>query len=60
MKTYQKPETALVLPTSSKTVMQVIEGSPGSGNVDPEKPDDPNDPTLTNDNSIWDTWEDEK
>ena len=58
MKTYQKPETEIVLLTASQNVMQVIETSGGSGNVGGE--DNPDDPDLSNRNSIWDLWEDEK
>ena len=59
MKTYQKPETEIVLLTIAETVMDVIETSGGTGNVDPTIPDDEGG-DLTNRNSIWDLWEDEK
>lgn len=57
MKTYQKPETEIVILSASQVVMQVIETSGGSGNVGGK--DNPDDPDLANHNSIWDTWEDE-
>ena len=51
---YQKPETEIELLSSSESVMQVIETSPGTGNVDPDHPVDPDEPILVNPNNVWD------
>ena len=56
-KKYQKPETEIELLSSSESVMQVIETSPGTGNVDPDHPVDPNEPELTNRTSLWDEYD---
>lgn len=54
-KTYQKPETEIVLLTASQTVMDIIEGSTTTIPVDPTNPDDGGD-DLANYNYFWDTW----
>ena len=59
MKTYQKPETEIILPML-KNVMQggITDASGENGpGVDPDNPiDDPNDPNagLSNRSSLWD------
>ncbi len=58
MKTYQKPETDIVLLSASQALMQIIETSTTTGKVDPTNPDDDG-PDLANHNPIWDTWGEE-
>ena len=56
MRRYLKPETEVVLLTAAQAVMQVMETSPGTAPVGGG--DTPEEPTLSNQNSVWDLWED--
>ena len=58
MRTYQKPETEIVLLTASQNVLHVVDTSTTTAPVGGD--DDPDDPDLSNRNSVWDLWEDEK
>ena len=62
MRTYQKPETDIILISASNVMQGIIEVSGQNGPiVDPDNPIiDPNDPNggLVNHNKLWDELED--